>query len=264
MRCLRHRNLISLCLFVSLIILLQTNNYLFMSIWGFCTIFLFVTYDKFMRLFILTNILFGIGFFIYLYVTSHWILNFQSRESHIFFNRLSLLFILIPLFALSLFYKFPFVRYWEKPQWNELICFPFIWSGFHQTKVKFFLLIALTINVFTFMPFVIRNGWSLIQEVWLLTIIFSITNAVLEEVIWRGTLLSRFSEQLGEKWAVVITSLGFGLQHYSLGFPWSICIAFSLGGLFYGGITIKSRSIVPSIIWHMTLNILMVLSGLIF
>ncbi|MGE7662628.1 CPBP family intramembrane glutamic endopeptidase [Peribacillus sp. NPDC097197] len=96
---------------------------------------------------------------------------------------------------------------------------------------------------------------------WLLTIIFSITNAVLEELIWRGNLLNRFSELLGEKWAVVLTSLGFGLQHYSLGIPWVTCIAFSIGGMFYGGITIKGRSVIPSILWHFIFNILMVLSG---
>jgi hypothetical protein len=92
---------------------------------------------------------------------------------------------MIPLIALSLIYKIPFMRYWKKPQWNELIGIPFIWSGFHQSKVKYFLLIALTINLFTFMPFMIRNGWTYIQEVWLLAIIFSVTNAVFEEVIWR-------------------------------------------------------------------------------
>ncbi|WP_186725585.1 hypothetical protein [Planomicrobium sp. CPCC 101110] len=43
--------------------------------------------------------------------------------------------------------------------------------------------------------------------------------------------MGRFSERLGDKWAVAITSLGFGLQHYSLGFPWPACIAFSIGGL---------------------------------
>jgi membrane protease YdiL (CAAX protease family) len=113
------------------------------------------------------------------------------------------------------------------------------------------------------MPFMIRNGWTYILEVWLLAIIFSITNAVFEEMIWRGTLLSRFSEQLGDKWSVIVTSLGFGLQHYSLGFSWGVCIAFSLGGLFFGGITIKSKSIVPGVIWHMSINALMVFSGII-
>lgn len=211
----------------------------------------------------MTTIFLGIGFFVYMYVNSHWIIDLNPKELHIFFNRLSLIFIMIPLIALSLIYKIPFMRYWKKPQWNELIRIPFIWSGFHQSKVKFFLLIALTINFFTFMPFMIRNGWTYIQEVWLFAIIFSITNAVLEEMIWRGTLLSRFSEHLGDKWAVIVTSLGFGLQHYSLGFSWGVCIAFSLGGLFFGGITIKSKSIVPAVIWHMSINALMVFSGII-
>lgn len=187
----------------------------------------------------------------------------EPKELHILLYRLALVCILIPLLVFSFFSKLPFITYWKKPHWNELIYFPFIWSGFHRTSVKFFLFIALTVNIVSFAPFAIRNGWSVIQEIWLLAIIFSITNAVLEEVIWRGALLSRFSEQLGEKWAVVVTSLGFGLQHYSLGFPWLVCIAFSIGGMFYGGITIKSKSIIPSIIWHITLNILMVLSGLI-
>ncbi|WP_261807917.1 CPBP family intramembrane glutamic endopeptidase [Paenibacillus sp. N3.4] len=186
----------------------------------------------------------------------------NPKELHIILNRLSLIFIMIPLITLSLIYKIPFMRYWKKPQWNELIGIPFIWSGFRQSKVKYFLLIALTINLFAFMPFIIRNGWTYIHEVWLLAIILSITN-VIEEMIWRGTLLSRFSEQLGDKWAVIVTSLGFGLQHYSLGFSWGVCIAYSLGGLFFGGITIKSKSIVPTVIWHMSINALMVFSGLI-
>lgn len=255
------RNMAALFLFGSLITLLQTNNYLLIGFWGVCAGLLSIY--KRMRIFILTTIFFGIGFFLYLYVNSRWIIDLNPKGLHIFFNRLSLIFIMIPLISLSLIYKIPFIRYWKKPQWNELIGIPFIWLGFHQTKVKYFLLIALTINIFTFMPFIIRNGWTYTQEVWVLAIIFSITNAVLEEMIWRGTLLSRFSEQLGDKWAVIVTSLGFGLQHYSLGFSWGVCIAFSLGGLFFGGITIKSKSIVPGVIWHMSINALMVFSGII-
>jgi uncharacterized protein len=71
-------------------------------------------------------------------------------------------------------------------------------------------------------------------------IIFSITNAaLLEEIIWSGALSSRFFEQAGEKWTVVKASIGFDLQHYSLGFPWLICIAFSAGGFFYEGTTVN-------------------------
>lgn len=113
------------------------------------------------------------------------------------------------------------------------------------------------------MPFIVNKGWLYIEEVWVLAVIFALTNATFEELIWRGVLLSRFSEQLGEKWAVVLTSLGFGLQHYSLGFSWLVCLGFAVGGLFYGGITVKSGSIFPAWIWHLVLNFLMVFSGLI-
>ncbi|MBO1626437.1 CPBP family glutamic-type intramembrane protease [Bacillus arachidis] len=61
----------------------------------------------------------------------------------------------------------------------------------------------------------------------------------------------------------MLTSIGFGLQHYSLGFSWSVSTAFILAGIFYGRIIVKSNSIIPAIIWHIVLNLLMVLNGLI-
>ncbi|WP_246294025.1 CPBP family intramembrane glutamic endopeptidase [Paenibacillus planticolens] len=212
--------------------------------------------------FISITVLLGFGFFIYLFVNLHWITSAHPEELHILLNRLSLICIIIPLFAFSLISKIPFMHYWKKPQWNREIHVPLIWAGFRQTKVKLFLIIAIIITFFTFLPFVILNGWNSMQEAWLFALIFAITNALFEEVIWRGTLLSRFSELFGDKWAVIITSLGFGLQHYSLGFSWAVCIAFSIGGFFFGGITIKSNSIVPAVILHLSINVLMVFSGL--
>lgn len=237
--------------------LLQTKQYILLAIWLLCAIFLFST----IKSFLVTNLLFGFGFFVYLYGSSHWIGDGLPRELHILLNRLSLVFVLLPLF---LFSKQPFIKFWRKPQWDAFVSFPFIWSGFHQAKVKWFLPIALAINIASFTPFLIQKESSFYQEIWVLALLFSVTNAVLEEFIWRGALLHTFSEQFGDKWAVVMTSLGFGLQHYSLGIPLGLCLAFSIGGFFYGGITIKSSSIVPSIIWHFVLNLLMVCSGLLF
>nr|WP_238343551.1 CPBP family intramembrane glutamic endopeptidase [Gracilibacillus saliphilus] len=110
------------------------------------------------------------------------------------------------------------------------------------------------------MPFI---SWTYIQEIWCFALIFLILNSVLEETIWRGVLLSRFSECFGNRWAVLITSVGFGLQHYSLGFSWMSCLLFSVGGFFFGAITIRSKSILPAVIWHMLFNLLMVFSGVI-
>jgi membrane protease YdiL (CAAX protease family) len=255
------RNIASLFLFGTLIIILQTNHYLLMSIWGICAWLFFI--NKSMRFFIVTTMAFGIGFFLYVYVNSHWITDLNPEGMHIILNRLSLIFLILALTAISLIYKLPFMRYWQKPQWGELVRVPFILSGFHQTKVSVFLSIAMIINLIVFMPFIVNNGWANIQEIWRFMLIFSIINSVLEEIIWRGMLLSRFSEHFGNRWAVMITSIGFGLQHYSLGFSWGSCLVFTLGGLFFGAITVKSKSIVPAVIWHMLINALMVLSGMI-
>jgi uncharacterized protein len=246
-----------------LIITLQIQNLYLIILWTVLSIFAFIKFDNPFKSFIITNLLFGIGFFFYLYVINNWFVQVETKELNIFLNRFSLVIVLFPMIIFSFLSNSKFISFWRNPHWNERIYFPFIWSGFHSTKVRPFLFIALTINILIFMPFIILNGWSFFREIWVLAIIFSITNAVFEEMIWRGALLSRFSEQLGEKWAVAVTSLGFGLQHYSLGFSWMICIAFSIGGMFYGGITVRSKSIFPSMIWHVTLNLLMVFSGLI-
>ncbi|WP_230199154.1 CPBP family intramembrane glutamic endopeptidase [Risungbinella massiliensis] len=257
------RNMICLCLFAFLLIFTQTDNYILLAILGISAIVLFYLSDKQVRFFIITIASFGIGFFLYLQAISTSTLDAQSKELTIFLKRLSLLFIILPLVLVSFFNKLPFIQYWKKPKWNEMVSFPLMWSGFHQTKIKHFLLIAITINILSFAPFMVVKGWGYFQEVWLIALIFPFTNAILEELIWRGVLLSRFSEQFGDKWAVVITSLGFGLQHYSLGFSWGLCIAFATGGFFYGALTIKSGSIFPTIIWHIALNILMVFGGMI-
>lgn len=207
-----------------------------------------------------TCIAFGIGFYLYWAVNSHWILTQNPDKLHMLLNRFSLIVIIIPLLVLSLIQKIPFMRNWQKPQWDTLVGVPFIWVGLRQTKLKYFLLIAILINFVSFLPFIVHQGWAHIQAVWLYAIIFAVAN-VSEEIIWRGALLSRFSEHFGDKWAVVLTSVGFGLQHYTLGFSWGICMAYAIGGVFFGGITLKAKSILPAVIWHMTINVLMIWSG---
>ncbi|MDQ6421675.1 type II CAAX endopeptidase family protein [Paenibacillus sp. LHD-117] len=250
----------SLLLFGSLIVFLQLNDYLLIGLWGVCACLLYI--NKQLRPFLITTFCLGIGFFLYLQVNSRLITELNPKEWHIVLNRLSLIVILIPLLVLSLAYRLPFMNYWMRPHWNERIGIPFIWSGFRQTKVHYFLFISLTVVLFSFMPLVILKGLDHFQEVWLFAIVFSIAN-LLEEIIWRGALLSRFSEQWGDKWGVILTSVGFGLQHYSLGYSWWICAAFAVGGVYFGGITVQSKSIVPVLIWHWAINALMVFSGLV-
>ncbi|RLL40638.1 CPBP family intramembrane metalloprotease [Oceanobacillus piezotolerans] len=251
----------ALCLFTTLLLIIQTEIYPLLTVWAIAAGFRFI--DKSMRMFIVTTLVFGFGFFLYGYINTHWIADIKPDEIRIILNRLSLIVILVLLIVISLIYRLPIMHYWQKPKWDEPIHIPFIWAGFRQTKVSSFLYKAMLINLIVFVPFIVNLSWSFFQEIWWFIIIFSILNAALEEYIWRGVLLSRFTESLGSRWAVVTTSIGFGLQHYSLGFSWISCLAFSVGGFFFGALTVQSRSIVPAVIWHILFNGLMVLSGVI-
>ncbi|WP_163581392.1 type II CAAX prenyl endopeptidase Rce1 family protein [Gracilibacillus saliphilus] len=253
------RTFLPLLLFATLIIIVQLNNYLLMTVWAITAVLIFFI-NKSLRFFLWIILAFGIGFFLYNYGNTHWITDMYTAEIRVILNRFLLIIVILPLLCFSYIYRLPFIRYWQKPRWAKYVRVPFIWLGFRQVKVSTFLVIAMITNLIAFMPFI---SWTYIQEIWCFALIFLILNSVLEETIWRGVLLSRFSECFGNRWAVLITSVGFGLQHYSLGFSWMSCLLFSVGGFFFGAITIRSKSILPAVIWHMLFNLLMVFSGVI-
>jgi membrane protease YdiL (CAAX protease family) len=186
----------------------------------------------------------------------------ENDEVRISLNRLSLFLVIGSLVAVSRFYKHPF-RYNHKPVWNNTISFPFIWRGFHSIKISTFLIIAIIINSLVFIPFIMMQNASYLQEVLFLAILFSFINAILEEVLWRGYLLSQFKESVDDYYALIFTSIGFGLQHISIGIPLIPSILFSFGGIFFAGVVMRSNSIFPSMIWHILLNFGMVFSGFI-
>ncbi|URM31386.1 MULTISPECIES: type II CAAX endopeptidase family protein [Bacillaceae] len=155
---------------------------------------------------------------------------------------------------------FPFL---QKPDWNSLIFFPFIWSGFHSIKIKYFLMIAILINFAAFAYSIFSANISFSRDFLIFLIGFSIVNGIMEELLWRGIILSRMAELSGEKTAVLFSGLAFGFSHIMLGYSFVLCLLFAVGGIFYAAVTVKSQSIFPAFIWHMAMNVFMILSGLI-
>nr|WP_270182374.1 CPBP family intramembrane glutamic endopeptidase [Alkalihalobacillus sp. CinArs1] len=111
-----------------------------------------------------------------------------------------------------------------------------------------------------FLPLLFQEV-SYIRSLLLFGVLFALINATLEEVIWRGVMLSSLKRSVSTLYAVLITSVGFGLLHISIGIPVIMSILFSFGGLFYAIVVIKSRSIYPSIVFHMLINLGMVFNG---
>ncbi|WP_425348961.1 CPBP family intramembrane glutamic endopeptidase [Halalkalibacter urbisdiaboli] len=92
------------------------------------------------------------------------------------------------------------------------------------------------------------------KELLIFAFVFSFVNAVLEELLWRGTLFQILSHQVSMLYALVITSLAFGLHHIAIGIPFAVAISFSIGGFFFAIIMSRSESVIPSILWHFIIN----------
>ncbi|WP_147533322.1 CPBP family intramembrane glutamic endopeptidase [Bacillus marasmi] len=134
---------------------------------------------------------------------------------------------------------------------------------FHSVKFSHFFLIGLIILTISFVPIIVQQELSYIESILLFNLLFSIINATLEELIWRGLMLSSLKEFVSNRSAVIITSIGFGLLHLTVGIPFIFSLLFSIGGLFYAFVVMKTNSIYPAIIFHFVINVGMVLSGLI-
>lgn len=181
-----------------------------------------------------------------------------SREFRIILNRILLIMMVAGLFISHLLSKKEISFYNNKPQWNSVIRLPF-----HSIKLSNFMLQGIMVSVAIFIPFVLQQDLNDIKSLIVFCILFSVINAWLEELIWRGILFSSLKKELSVMYSLVITSVGFGLLHLSIGFPFMICLLFSFGGLFYGMVVLKTNSVYPSILFHLVINIGMVFGGVI-
>lgn len=85
--------------------------------------------------------------------------------------------------------------------------------------------------------------------------------SLLEELAFRGIILTTFLNQYSERRAIVFSSLGFGLIHLlnlTMGREWiwvlgQVVWAFCIG-LFYGYVFVRTKSLVPSMLVHYLSN----------
>jgi sodium transport system permease protein len=90
---------------------------------------------------------------------------------------------------------------------------------------------------------------------WAILLVFAVAPAIIEEIAFRGFILSGL-ESLRNKWqAILLTSLLFGIAH---GVIQQTMITFGVG-MILGIIAYQTRSIIPCILFHMTHNSLAVL-----
>jgi uncharacterized protein len=219
-------------------------------------ILLFVNKEK--RFVISLLLSFLIGFVIFM-VSNDFVGTMNiPKEIKIILNRLFLVFIIIGIAFSHLFFNKKISWYNEKPDWKNPIVLPF-----HKVNSFWFWIIGIVVNVIVYLYFIVQKDIGYIQSLLLFCLFFSLINAVFEEVIWRGIILSALKEFTSTGYAVIVTSVGFGLLHLAIGFSIYFSLLFSVAGVIYALITLKTNSIYPSIVFHIVINIGMVFSGFI-
>ena len=80
---------------------------------------------------------------------------------------------------------------------------------------------------------------------------FLILNPVAEELFFRGAAMFGLANLIGMPWAIVVTSLVFGLHHgLDRQFPRSFLVLGTLGGLLFGIAAAHFESVAPAIVLH--------------
>jgi membrane protease YdiL (CAAX protease family) len=95
----------------------------------------------------------------------------------------------------------------------------------------------------------------------LFLLLFSSTNALLEEVLWRGMFLSKLIYITNQRIGVLVSSIAYGLNTTMFGFSLLTSITYLILGLSLGYLTVRSKSILPSVIAHTLITTILIVTG---
>jgi membrane protease YdiL (CAAX protease family) len=108
--------------------------------------------------------------------------------------------------------------------------------------------------------FIVLPQWLTVIYAIIAGVVFPILNAPVEELQYRGYSQSRLIAASRSIWlGILITALGFGLQHMAFGFTLSAAVmyfvAFFIWGLGAGIIAYRQQRLLPLIIAHFISNL---------
>lgn len=142
---------------------------------------------------------------------------------------------------------------------KAVIKIPGIYKGFSEPVWRFTLIFGLVCAfVIGFSAYKMPLGAGVILS----GILFTLVNASLEEILWRGLILPRMTSLAGGMPGLIIASLAFGFYHISLGYPLGMCLIFAIGGFYMGGTALTSKGLAATWIMHIMVNLVMVFTGM--
>lgn len=118
--------------------------------------------------------------------------------------------------------------------------------------------VALLVGPYLARPFFGDVSYVIVAGALVPALIFAVSNGVMEELVYRGALMSWSGRVMGIGPALVGQAVVFGLAHSGtdvIGFQLPLMLAMGLGGLLAGLITIRTRSLLIPIAIHIGLDI---------
>lgn len=207
------------------------------------------------RLFAWIMIAFFLGHLLLGYV-DHFIGSFRFPQfSLLLVSQLLLLFPIVMIHFVCEKFKKANYQYFQKPVLTKEDKLPF-----SVTWKQLFLVISLLFTLVLIEILVLKRSplpWTHL----FLSLSFSIIHSVLGEVLWRGILLPHVISLTNNWLGILITSIAFGLNMTLFGFSPLTTISYIFLGILFGLLTVKSQSIIPSIIVSTMITLLLSISG---
>ncbi|MFJ5762169.1 type II CAAX prenyl endopeptidase Rce1 family protein [Neobacillus sp. NPDC093182] len=138
-------------------------------------------------------------------------------------------------------------------QFNKRISFFF---KIPESSSILYIVLLLMFTGFSFL-FFIKDG----MNVFLSLFTFSLLHAAVQEVIWRGILLTQMIKITSERTAILFASIAFAVNTTIFGFSPAVLLLYLILGLMFAFLTTKLKIILPAIVVHTVVLLFCFLNG---
>ena len=255
------RNLSFIFLFIITLIFFQLNQLTIAFLILFVLLLLVGFLQERQRIFVWITIVYFIGELLYLYGNRF----ISSLSYHVnillILDKVLLLFPIVMIFYVCHKFKQDVTLFFKKTVWKEKISLSFLSIRLFKLSIYRFLMAAIFITTIIYLPFIILEAPNIQMQWFFWILIYAALSSIMEEVLWRGLIMTAMKNLTNESFAIFFSSAAYGFSYLMFGYSLSICLLIILFGCYWGFITFRSGSIVPALIWHFVFQVLMVLSG---
>ncbi|MFP7298092.1 CPBP family intramembrane glutamic endopeptidase [Neobacillus niacini] len=117
----------------------------------------------------------------------------------------------------------------------------------HGRRIFYIILAILSVAIIILL---LTTARGIDMNIFFALISFTLIHAIGQEVMWRGILLTQFIGITNDIYAILFSSIAFAINTTIFGFSPAVVLFYLFLGILFAILTIKCKSILPSIIAH--------------